>query len=86
MSETKNTDAAWGESVPAYSPQQYNDPVDNYIAEAEGLARLLRVASGGHLTLAVVNNNATTAKDRQGMNWGDAHEAWAGIKRKRDAS
>lgn len=69
-----------------YSPYDENkDPVDHYIDEAEGLARLLRAASKGHLTLAVVDNQATTLRERQGMGWGDAHEAWARIKGSRNA-
>lgn len=44
------------------------------IREAEALARLLRVASGGELSLAVVRNHATTPKERQGVSWGEAHE------------
>jgi len=41
---------------------------------AEDLARYLRLASNGLLTLTVVPAQATTLRDRAGMNWGDAHE------------
>ena len=49
------------------------DALHDYLKEAEHLARLIRVASGGYLSLAVVHNNATTLQDRQGIGWGDAH-------------
>lgn len=38
----------------------------------EDLARYLRVVTGGELSLAVVRNRATTARDRQGVPWDDA--------------
>lgn len=40
----------------------------------EELARYLRLVSGGSLTLAVVNNRGRNLRDRQGMDWGEAHE------------
>jgi hypothetical protein len=44
------------------------------IGEAERLARLLRVVTGGRLSLAVVDL-AVVAEDRAGMGWDDAHRA-----------
>lgn len=49
------------------------DALHDYLKDAEYLARLIRVASGGYLSLAVVHNNATTLQDRQGIGWGIAH-------------
>ena len=45
------------------------------IIEAEKLARLIRVGSSGNLSLAVVNNHGRTLKEREGMNWHEAHSA-----------
>lgn len=45
--------------------------------EAEALARLLRIASGGHLSLAVVH-------EREGLTWHDAHEIISALARKGD--
>lgn len=47
------------------------------INEAEQLARYLRVITGGHLTLTVVDNYGKTLRERQGMGWHQAHEAVA---------
>lgn len=46
------------------------------IREAEALARLLRIASGGHLSLAVVRNRAETlgATVLSQPDWHEAHE------------
>lgn len=52
------------------------------INEAESLARMLRVASGGNLSLAVVRNHGTTLKEREGMPWHEAHEIIDSLARK----
>jgi len=45
------------------------------ITDVETLARYLRLVSDGHLSLAVVDNHGKTLRERQGMNWHDAHLA-----------
>lgn len=49
----------------------------HYITQAEDLARLLRLVTGGRLTLAVVDNHGRELRQRTGMTWHDAHLAAA---------
>jgi hypothetical protein len=43
--------------------------------ETERLAHMLQLVTGDRLSLAVTDNHPTTRREREGMDWYNAHEA-----------
>jgi hypothetical protein len=56
-------------------PDERRQPLHDLINEVEEKAREVRLLSAGRLSLAVVDNNGVTLREREGMGWHAAHLA-----------